>query len=217
MTFSGLTFAGQLGSLVAMQAAGVTWSDCRADSPVGANGTVAGLPHFLYCTDVDLVRCNLAGIKMSSGLRLRARDCTAGIVTAEQGQIETTLTNCRVGWLDALHQCDRWKLTGCHFSDWFGIYDGWTVLDCTCNGLVRVRGKDCTIDGLRAIGPVIVQNAYGHGPPDAATGVHLSNVDCEYVELLPGTSGRIAKCNARIVCRDPATKANWKLDGGVIP
>lgn len=219
-SFHGLTFSGQLGTVLLSQAVDVQFNRFNVAKPPdfdprNPNNRFS----IMSCgrvtvSDGDLTAID--GIGLGHGHDARIIDCTGNCIMGEQCQIRTLVERCRFNWLDAWQQCHSWIILDCEFAggieQTLGVYDHWQVERVRCNGTVRVRGQNAFVNDLRTNGVVIVTPEYPAKHGLSAKNVVLRNVEAERIELWPGSSGRLENCSGWVQC-DPATKASWTRDG----
>lgn len=206
LAFSGITFDGQLGSVLIQQSCDVQFADCEIRTPVGAGPSAAGWLGLYGCGRVGLRRCKLPGVQMSSGHDVTIEDCVSGPIIGEQGQIRTTIKRTRATIIDAAPTCTGWDVYDCTATERLGIYNGWTVDTVQVFGPVYIRGR-CFVDDVTTNGKVHVQSGRD---------IVIDGLDCNYVKIDANTSGQISNCTAPVICPDAATAGRWVVNGRVL-
>lgn len=213
IALSDIEIRGQLGTMVLQQCCDIQLHDIYIHPVDGSNGNDALGVH--GCGRVTARYCRFPGIELTSGHEAEFSFCKAGKVKGEQGQIYTTFRKCQFDILDAnIGNCWYWKLFDVDCSEFLGIYDYWQVDDCTCTGTTYIRGESCQVNRLKSTGTVYVQHrGFDGNHSGSGRNVEINGIDCHWLELLPGTKGRITKCTGQIICRDPDTRLEWTVDG----
>ena len=203
LAFSGITFDGQLGSVLIQQSCDLQFADCEIRTPVAAGSSAAGWLGLYGCGRVSLRRCRLPGVQMSSGHDVTIEDCVSGPIIGEQGQIRTTIRRTRAAIIDAAPTCTGGEVNDCTIEQHLGLYEGWRLYKTQVFGPTYIRGR-CSVDTLTTNGKVHIQSGRN---------IVIDGLDCNYVQIDANTSGQISNCTAPVICPDAATKAKWTCNG----